>query len=448
MKQKTSGKLVITTYQYEKFNKERVQHKVACFLANNRLEYLKVIPDTDALPAGSIVSGKVKNIVSNINAAFVALDKEQNMGFLPLSAAEHAVVTNRAFQGKLQQGDEVLVQVVREPMKTKEATLTAKLNISGKYAAAQIGSGRLLFSKKLPEKVKGYLVDYLVSKAIITRDKQLIGVDDIDITVRTNVAGLCVGNALGIKNSIENSMNESVGNSNFVSAVTGLVHGNILVNEIAEITSALRQMINQASMRTCYSVHVKPASWLEEVWGELSACGFEIEEYVSDDILMVNTLKDLVADADAAKIRFYQDVRISLQALYGLNAKIDELRQKKVWLPSGGYLCIEPTEAMIVVDVNTGKAIRKGNSSEELYLEINKEAAIEIARQLRLRNLSGMVLIDFINMKDLDNAQEILESMKACAQVDFSKVTVYEFTRLGLLEMTRNKKSRALHEVL
>ena len=418
MRHKASGKLIITTYQYETATKERKSHGVACFIANNRLEYLKVIPDTNALPAGSIVTGKVKNIVPNINAAFVALDKEQRMGFLSMADAEQAVVTNRAYRGKLQQADEVLVQVVREPMKTKEATLTARLNISGKYVAAQLGSGRLLFSKKLSARVKETFINYLVSKAIITRDKQLIGIDNIDITIRTEAASLCVDKTF------------------------------ILIKEMEEITSALRQMINQASMRTCYSVHLKPVSWLEEVWRELQSCSFEIEEYVSDDIQMINTLKELVSHEEAGKVRFYQDTKISLQALYGLNTKIDELRQKKVWLPSGGYLCIEPTEAMVVIDINTGKAIRKGDNSQELYREINKEAALEIARQLRLRNLSGMVLIDFINMKDKDYEQEIVELVKEYAQRDFSKITVYEFTRLGLLELTRNKKSRALHEVI
>ena len=103
---------------------------------------------------------------------------------------------------------------------------------------------------------------------------------------------------------------------------------------------------------------------------------------------------------------------------------------------------------MIVIDVNTGKAIRKGNDSEALFYEINKEAADEISRQLRLRNLSGMVIVDFINMKDRTKEQEITSCMKDCTKNDFSKVTVYDFTKLGLLEMTRNKKSKALYEIL
>lgn len=436
MKQKNSGKLILTSYQFETPQKERKCTGIACFIVNNRLEYIKVIPDSDTLPAGSIVTGKVKNIVPNIQAAFVALDKDQHMGFLPLADSEHAIVTNRPYQGKLQQGDEVLVQIVREPMKTKEATLSTKLKLSGRYIVAQTGSGRLLFSKKLSAKMKETLVNFLVSKAIITRDKQLIGVDDIDVTVRTEAGSLCVHKALDVSGNTAEDADYM------------LTHGTIFIKELEEITSGLRRMINQASMRTCYSVHVKPISWLEEVWNELSACGFEIEEYVSDDIQIINTLKEYVPDEYADNIRYYQDEKVSLQALYGLNAKVDELRQKKVWLPSGGYLCIEPTEAMIVVDVNSGKAIHKEKSSEALYAEINKEAALELTRQLRLRNLSGMVLVDFINMKDKTKEQEILKLVKKCSERDFSKITVYEFTKLGLLELTRNKKSKGLHECL
>ena len=436
MKQKNSGKLILTSYQFETPQKERKCTGIACFIVNNRLEYIKVIPDSDTLPAGSIVTGKVKNIVPNIQAAFVALDKDQHMGFLPLADSEHAIVTNRPYQGKLQQGDEVLVQIVREPMKTKEATLSTKLKLSGRYIVAQTGSGRLLFSKKLSAKMKETLVNFLVSKAIITRDKQLIGVDDIDVTVRTEAGSLCVHKALDVSGNTAEDADYM------------LMHGTIFIKELEEITSGLRRMINQASMRTCYSVHVKPISWLEEVWNELSACGFEIEEYVSDDIQIINTLKEYVPDEYADNIRYYQDEKVSLQALYGLNAKVDELRQKKVWLPSGGYLCIEPTEAMIVVDVNSGKAIHKEKSSEALYAEINKEAALELTRQLRLRNLSGMVLVDFINMKDKTKEQEILKLVKKCSERDFSKITVYEFTKLGLLELTRNKKSKGLHEYL
>lgn len=419
MTNKISGKLIITSYKYGKFHKESETHRVACFIADNKLEYIKVIPDEQVLPAGTIVTGKVTNIVNNIPAAFVALNQAKDMGFLSLVDLDQAVVTNGKFNGKLKSGDEVLVKVVREPMKTKDYTLTAKLDMTAKYAVAHMGNGNLVFSKKLSAKEKDIILNYLVSKAIVTRDKKLIGMDDVDITIRTDAGKLVTEEKL-----------------------------NALLQDVEQTTASLRRLISQASMRTCYTVHQRPVTWLSEVWHELHLCGFAIEEYVTDDFTMLQTLKELVHASEADKIRLYQDEKISLETLYGLTFKIDELLQTKVWLPSGGYLCIEPTEAMTVVDVNTGKAIRKGEDSEALFYEVNREAAAELARQLRLRNISGMVIVDFINMKSKENEHAILSYMKECAKTDYSKIAVYDFTRLGLLELTRNKKSKALHEIM
>ena len=417
MSERIQGKLIITSYKNEKSRKDNKSRQIACFVANNRPEYVKVIPSENTLPAGTILTGKVTNIVQNIPAAFVSLNAQKDMGFLSLNGLEQVVVTNRKFQGKLQVGDEVLVKIEREPMKTKEATLTASLDMTSRYAVAHLGSGRLLFSKKLSEKNKEVILEYLVSKALATRDKQLIGMSDVDITVRTDASML-----------IEQSLSA-------------------LVQDINTSVSALRQLIYQASMRTCHTVHQKPVTWLQEVWHELTLCGYAIEEYVTDDFGIYENLKEIVHEKEAHKIRFYEDGKLSLATLYSIQSRMDELTQTRVWLPSGAYLCIEPTEAMIVIDINTGKAIQKADC-EQLFFNVNKEAAFEIARQMRLRNLSGMVIIDFINMKEKAKEREILEYMRQCVKNDFCKVNVYDFTRLGLLEVTRSKKSRALHEIL
>ncbi len=437
-----SGKLILTSYKREHTKNKSDSYKLACFIADNRLEYLKVLPDDNVLPVGSIVTGKVKNIVPNIHAAFVALDDEQHMGFLSMNQLEHVIVTNRNFQGTLRQGDEILVQITREPIKTKEAAITTSINLNGKYFVVQPGSGRLLFSKKLSPRAKELLLQYLCGKAFVTKDKQLIGMDDLDITVRTEAANLC----------IFPKSNEQNANTNAY-----VIHGKLLSEELTELTAAYRNMISKASMRPCYTVHVKPVHWLDEIQKELTSCGFKIEEYVSDDINIITSLKELLtSDApntekihkpEINNIRFYNDTCFPLSVLYGINSKIDELLHKNVWLPSGGYLCIEPTEAMVVIDVNSGKSIRKGTNDEELFLTINKEAATEILRQLRLRNLSGMVLVDFINMKNPENEAFIRDLVTTYAKQDFARINVYEFTKLGLLEMTREKKRKAIHEV-
>lgn len=418
MMEKKKGKLIITSCAGVTFRKKTKDLQIAFFVADNKLEYIKVIPAAEALCVGTILTGKVKNVVPSIPAAFVALDKENTMGFLPLLKTEQAVLTNRSWNGSLQAGDEVIVQVVREAMKTKEASVTAEFAFSGRYAAIRPGSGRILCSKELSAKEKEGILTYLESKAVCTKDKKLIGMPDVDITIRTETSQLVKKEALSY-----------------------------LAKDIEEVYAGMQQIIRQAKMRTCYSVHQTPVTWMDELYQEILSCGFEIEEYVTDDLEMLKTLKDLLPQKVWGQIRLYQDTMLSLSVLYGLQTKLEELTQTKVWLPCGGYLCIEPTEALIVIDVNTGKAIQKGEP-EQVYFEVNQEAACEIARQLRLRNLSGMILIDFINMKDKTKEAELISCMKTYVKTDFSSVKVYEFTRLGLLELVRNKKSRALHEIV
>lgn len=428
MKEKIYGKLIVTSYESSKFHKEKVSYPVAYFFVDNKPEYIKVIPAENTLPAGSIVTGKVTNVVPNIPAAFVSLNQAKDMGFLSLKNLEHVLVTNRIFNGKLQSGDEVVVKIEREPMKTKEATLTALFDMTSCYAAARMGSGRLFFSKKLSQRQKDAILAYLVSRAVVTRDMQLIGIDNIDVTIRTEAGKILQEAGETDKLLLDDTFH-------------------MFLQDIEQTVRALQQFMQQALTRTCYTVHQRPITWLTEVWNELSLCGYAIEEYVTDDFAILNTLKELVPEKEAHKIRFYQDNRISLSSLYSLKVRLDELQQTKVWLPCGGYLCIEPTEAMTVIDVNSGKAIRNAKDSEQLFLETNKEAAKEIARQLRLRNLSGIIVVDYINMKSREAEREILALAKEYARADFSPVTVYDFTRLGLLEMTRNKKSKALHEI-
>lgn len=428
MKQKTSGKLIITSYTYEQNHNKSCTHAVACFIANNQLEYVKVIPDSnETIPAGTILTGKVKNVVPNIPAAFVGLNEAGAIGFLAMKNLHQPVITNGTFRGNLKSGDEILVQVLREPMKTKEATLTTRIGMHGTYAIAQPGSGRLLFSQKLSAKAKDRILAVLVSRAVATREKQLIGLSDMDITIRTAAGELCGRSATDVSKQEQAS--------------------DALITDIKDAVSSLRALIEKAATRTCYTIHQKPVTWLEEVWSELRACDFWIEEYVTDDFEMKKKLLALVQEQEKSHVRLYQEDKISLSALYGISSKLDQLRSNRVWLKSGGYLYIEPTEAMVVVDVNSGKAMQK-TDCEQLYFDTNREAAKEVARQLRLRNLSGIVMVDFINLRDKEKEAELLAYVKDCCKCDFSKVTVYAFTQLGLLEMTRNKKSKALHEIL
>ena len=146
-------------------------------------------------------------------------------------------------------------------------------------------------------------------------------------------------------------------------------------------------------------------------------------------------------------LRLYQDSAVSLPNLYGLPAKIREACGKRVWLKSGGYLVIEPTEALTVIDVNSGKYTGKKGARDTFRL-INREAALEIARQLRLRNLSGIVLVDFISMEKKEDEKELLQLLSTELKNDPVKAVLVDMTPLGLVEITRKKVRRSIYEQL
>lgn len=152
-----------------------------------------------------------------------------------------------------------------------------------------------------------------------------------------------------------------------------------------------------------------------------------------------------------SKIRFYDDADYSLSKLYSLEDTINEAMREKVWLKSGGYIIIQQTEAMTVIDVNSGKQTDKSKNEQkrqQSILKTNFEAAKEISRQLRLRNLSGIIIVDFINMKNNDDINELFSYIRQLSSDDKITTTAVDITRLGLVEMTRRKTGKSLKEVL
>ena len=145
------------------------------------------------------------------------------------------------------------------------------------------------------------------------------------------------------------------------------------------------------------------------------------------------------------RLSFYSDALLPLGKLYSLENAFEKALGKNVWLKSGGYLVIEPTEAMTVIDVNTGKYSGRKNMQDTIY-KINMEAADEIGRQLRLRNLSGIIIVDFIDMEREEDRKTLLAHLGDVVSKDPVKTTVVDMTALNLVELTRKKVRRPLHE--
>ena len=210
-------------------------------------------------------------------------------------------------------------------------------------------------------------------------------------------------------------------------------------------SEALQSLLNQAIHKVCLTCLLAPSEAIYEALEQLAEPS-EYSEVLTDDPEIFHKLSESSHPLLQQKnLRLYDDPDISLRLLYSLERGIDEALDTRVWLKCGGYLVIEPTEAMTVIDVNSGKNESK-KMGEETYYQVNAEAAEEVARQLRLRNLSGIIIVDFINMAEKENRQKLLEYLKTLTTQDPQHPRIVDMTPLGLVEITRKKSHPTLAE--
>ena len=203
---------------------------------------------------------------------------------------------------------------------------------------------------------------------------------------------------------------------------------------------------------TCYAKQVvfygKTMSDKKVIWNEGQDIAKAPDEILTDHAEVFTELKEYykqTSESETTKISFYEDT-YSLYNLYRFSHYYEEAYGKYIWLKSGASLVIEHTEAMTVIDVNTGSVLKKKKQEDTLFYQINREAAKEIARQLRLRNISGIIMIDFINMKDTAQKEKLLSLLDSECKKDRVHCNVIDMTALNLVEMTRSKVRKPLHE--
>lgn len=395
------SKLIITSV----FFREK-KYLICAVSEKNRIMELRVKKEETESVLGNIYVGHVENINSNIAAAFVRFAENQN-GYFPLEEAEMAEYVSSVKKGhSLCIGDQVLVQVGREAMKGKLPYLTSNLTFTGKYMVLTSGNKKFGLSKKLSSEDRKRLSKWF-EEEIERPDKEF------GCIIRTNAA--------------EAGKEE-------------------LLNEFEYLKRVYQKTVTFGKKRTAYSLLYQPdnlylsavrdiySADLEEIITDIPKVRDEIQEYLRE-----------IAPEEEKKLRFYQDSLLSLSKLYRLESAMEEVCQKKIWLKSGGFLVIEQTEAFVSIDVNSGKYTDK-KKAEETYRKINLEAAEEISRQLRLRNLSGIILIDFINMENPDHIDELFHVLKKKMRKDPVKASVIDITPLNILEMTRKKVRRPVVE--
>lgn len=356
---------------------------------------------------GNIYVGKVRNIVKNINAAFVEFKKGQ-MGYLSLQSAVRPVPTDSVTHGqnRVLIGDEIIVQVEREAVKTKPPTLTGALEFPGKYVVLTAGMPKVSVSRKIQDKQTRKRLQTLLEEHCEGMEYALLA--------RTNSANVALEE---------------------------------LEREIEELKRRYQELVafgKHKAQFTC--LYQAPPAYLESIQDIYSD---RIHEVLTDDKEIWERVKAFLADSgwkDAPEVSLWNPEHGKLDAVYDVSRTMKKALQQKVWLKNGAYLIIQPTEALVSVDVNTGKAISKKKDVQQNFLRVNLEAAREIAVQLRLRNLSGIILVDFIDMRSAEANDELLNVFRMELAKDPVPARLVDMTKLGLVEVTRKKVRKPLYE--
>jgi len=378
-------------------------------LEDNILVEHYVNRNTNASYVGNVYLGRVQNVLPSMEAAFVDIGKGRNAvlyaGEVNWDAAGLADGTPRKIETALKSGQPVLVQVTKDPIGQKGARLTSQVSLPGRYLVYVPGGGMSGISRRLPDQERTRL------KAIL---KNLVP-EEAGVIVRTAAEGATeeeltrdVTRLQAQWEDIEKKTNDS--NATAPSLLYGEPDLNIRV---------VRDIFNED-----FNKLIVEGS---DAWDEIN----NYLGFVAPDLL--TRLEKWHKNTD-----IFAEHRIDEQLAKGLD--------RKVYLPSGGSLVIDRTEAMVVVDVNTGKFIGKGGNLEETVTKNNLEAAEEIARQLRLRDLGGIIVVDFIDMILESNRDLVLRRLTECLGRDRTKHQVAEVTSLGLVQMTRKRVGQGLIE--
>jgi ribonuclease G len=400
-------------------------------LRNGQLHDLIVERKKERQLTGNIYKGRVTNILHNIQSAFIDINEGEN-GFIHISD----IIENtkkfeqlfdmdfdldydiKAMDSKEQQNLEieqimkpdqfVLVQVVKEPIGSKGARLTSNVSIAGRYLVLLPNSSHRGVSRKIEDRVARERLKKFIRSFEMPQDMGLI--------CRT---ASCIATP-------EMLIDEA----------------NDLLNSWQTIMDNF-QKSNSPAMLFAESDIIKKAV--------ITAVDKRYDRLLVDDYNVFQTCKRLYsryASEHPLRIEFYRD-KVPMFERFNVEKEIDKTLRRKIWLPSGGYLFFDRTEAMHTIDVNSG---RSGSSNktdvEESLVRINLEAAEEIARQLRLRNIGGLVICDFIDMRLRKNQRRVLEKLKDFMKDDSAKCTILGMSEFGLVEMTRQRHRGTLHQTI
>ncbi|MEE1243025.1 MAG: ribonuclease E/G [Frisingicoccus sp.] len=378
-----SKEVVITNYK---------NHYLITLLENGKAKEF-FLKSHDGIEIGDIFVGKVKNIVENIQAAFVEVSPGV-IWYYSLKSNKNHLFVNKD-KKKIHIGDEILVQIECGGIKQKAPVLTSKIQLQGKYLVFLGNHAFFGLSKKITsENVRNRMKNL---------GHQLIDSDPSNgIILRTNSA----------------EVDES-----------------IVIEEYNALKANYNHIMANYSKRTCFSkLYSMPKDWLSYV-----------HTPSSPDLRVVTDCEEVYKSIQECNCELYTDETYPLMKLKSLETQISRALSKNVWLRSGASLVIECTEALTAIDVNTSKTETR-KKDEETFLQINLEAAREVCRQLRLRNISGIIIVDFINLSNKEYSDQLMAELRKMVKEDPVQTNVIDITPLGLVELTRKRTYKPFHE--
>ncbi len=370
-----------------------------------------VAKSQDASLIGNVYLGRVQNVLPSMEAAFVDIGRGRNAvlysGEVDWDAAaldSDGKSQARRIELALKPGDRVLVQVTKDPVGHKGARLTSQVSLPGRYLVYVPNGSMSGISRKLPDTERARLKKIL---------KEVLP-ENVGVIVRTAAEG-----------ATEEQLTLDVQR---------------LTNQWAEISRLVETQQAPALLHSEPDLLIKIVrDVFNEDFQKLVVAG-------ADAMATIQGYLSAVAPDLADRVESYDDQNVDSFDQYRVSEQIEKALDRKVWLPSGGSLVIDRTEAMTVVDVNTGKFVGSGGNLEETVTKNNLEAAEEIVRQLRLRDIGGIIVVDFIDMVLESNRDLVLRRLVECLSRDRTKHQVAEVTSLGLVQMTRKKLGLGLLE--
>ena len=408
------------------------KEKRCAILRHGRLVDLNIERNTSQQMTGNIYRGRVTNILHNIQSAFIDIGEGES-GFIhisdiientqkfqemfemefdwdyDLSAMDKKKVKATDISKLLKPDQTVLVQVVKEPIGSKGARLTSNISIPGRYLVLLPNAPHRGVSRKVQDRSARDRLKKIIRSFEMPKEMGLI--------CRT-------------------------------SSVTAPTEA--LVEEAHALIETWNETVEKFGKQS------KPARLYQESdlikRSVLFAVDKKFDRMLVDDqktFRICKTIYHKYRDEHPLNIEFYQDT-VPMFERFGVENEIDKALHRKVWLPSGGYLFFEKTEAMTTIDVNSGRSLtKKGTLNiEESLVRINLEAADEMARQLRLRNVGGLIICDFIDMRSRKSQRRVLDHLKEAMKDDSAKCTILGMSEFGLVEMTRQRSREALYQTL